>query len=488
MVPVIALIGRPNVGKSTLFNRLTRTQDALVANFPGLTRDRQYGHANMSGCRFICIDTSGIYNNASNLSISMLKQSQMAIADANIIFFIVDARAGLLPEDVIISQQLRVSTKLVFLVVNKITGLDVESSLLEFWSLGLGKPYPIDASHGHGLSNLMELILSPYMNKIQEGQHDLQNHKVTKKECSKTPKDLITYTPKNSSLELIKKEKREYLNAIDVEIKIAIVGQPNVGKSTLTNCLLGEDRVVVCALPGTTRDSIYIAMERDTRRYILIDTAGVRQRRKTKDTIEKFSVIKTLQSIENSHVVMLVIDAQQTISDQDLSLLSFILSSGRSLIVILNKSDILTLSRRKEIKKIVEGRIGFINYIRIHFISALHGHGVKNLFPSIIEAYNCATHRIHTSRLTRILHQATNEHQPPLIRARRIKLKYAHSGGYNPLIIIIHGNQVKNVPDCYKRYLTNYFRRSLKLVGTAIRLQFKEGKNPYINAPSRLSH
>ena len=274
-------------------------------------------------------------------------------------------------------------------------------------------------------------------------------------------------------------EPEDDFNPLDLPIKLAIVGRPNVGKSTLTNRILGEDRVVVYDMPGTTRDSIYIPMERDGRDYVLIDTAGVRKRGKVTDTVEKFSVIKTLQAIEDANVVMLVIDAHQGISDQDLSLLGFILNSGRSLVIVVNKWDGLSQEIREQVKETLDFRLGFIDFARVHFISALHGSGVGNLFESVTEAYDCSTRRVNTSMLTRIMNMAIDDHQPPLIRGRRVKLKYAHAGGYNPPIVVIHGNQVKDLPDSYKRYLMNYFRRSLDVMGTPIRIQFKEGANPY---------
>jgi len=279
--------------------------------------------------------------------------------------------------------------------------------------------------------------------------------------------------------ETLEEEEEEAFDPTGLPIKLAIVGRPNVGKSTLTNRILGEDRVVVYDMPGTTRDSIYIPMERDGREYILIDTAGVRKRGKITDTVEKFSVIKTLQAIEDANVVLLVIDAREGISDQDLSLLGFILNSGRSLVIVVNKWDGLTQEIKDEVKETLDYRLGFIDFARVHFISALHGSGVGNLFESVTEAYDCSTKRVNTSMLTRIMNMAAEDHQPPLVRGRRVKLKYAHAGGYNPPIVVIHGNQVKDLPDSYKRYLMNYFRRSLNVMGTPIRIQFKEGDNPF---------
>ena len=282
-------------------------------------------------------------------------------------------------------------------------------------------------------------------------------------------------------------EEEDDFNPQDLPIKIAIVGRPNVGKSTLTNRILGEDRVVVYDMPGTTRDSIYIPMVRDEREYVLIDTAGVRKRGKVTDPVEKFAVIKTLQAIEDSNVALLVIDAREGISDQDLSLLGFILNSGRSLVIVVNKWDGLSEDVKTQVKEMLDLRLGFVDFARIHFISALHGSGVGNLFESIQEAYDCATRRVSTSLLTRIMNMAQEDHQPPLVRGRRVKLKYAHAGGYNPPIVVIHGNQVKDLADSYKRYLMNYFRRSLKVMGTPIRIQFKEGDNPYAGKRNMLN-
>lgn len=469
MVPVVALVGRPNVGKSTLFNRLTHTRDALVADFPGLTRDRKYGRAEVEGREYICIDTGGIDGNEEGVETRMAEQSLLAIEEADVVLFMVDARAGLMPADQAIAQHLRSRQKPTFLVANKTDGMDPDSAVADFFSLGLGDIHPIAASHGRGVNSLLEMVLLPWMEKVEPPRE------LTEEEANAAYWADLEVKEGEEGLE----EPEDDFNPLDLPIKLAIVGRPNVGKSTLTNRILGEDRVVVYDMPGTTRDSIYIPMERDGREYILIDTAGVRKRGKITETVEKFSVIKTLKAIEDSNVVLLVIDAREGISDQDLSLLGFILNSGRSLVIVVNKWDGMTEEARDQVKEALDLRLGFIDFARVHFISALHGSGVGNLFESVTEAYDCATRRVNTSMLTRIMNMAADDHQPPLVRGRRVKLKYAHAGGYNPPIVVIHGNQVKDLADSYKRYLMNYFRRSLEVMGTPIRIQFKEGDNPF---------
>ncbi len=465
MIPVVALVGRPNVGKSTLFNRLTRTRDALVADFPGLTRDRKYGRAEVEGREFIVIDTGGIDGTEDGVETRMAEQSLLAIEEADVVLFMVDARAGVMPADEQIANHLRSRQKATFLVANKTDGLDPDAAVLDFYSLGLGEIHPIAASHGRGVTSLLETALLPWMEKVDPIE-------ISEEDENEAYRAALA-AEENGEIE---EEEEEEFDPTGLPIKLAIVGRPNVGKSTLTNRILGEDRVVVYDMPGTTRDSIYIPMERDGREYVLIDTAGVRKRGKITDTVEKFSVIKTLQAIEDANVVMLVIDARAGISDQDLSLLGFILNSGRSLVIVVNKWDGLSQEIRDEVKETLDFRLGFIDFARVHFISALHGSGVGNLFESVTEAYDCSTKRVNTSLLTRIMNMAAEDHQPPLVRGRRVKLKYAHAGGYNPPIVVIHGNQVKDLPDSYKRYLMNYFRRSLNVMGTPIRIQFKEGK------------
>ena len=464
MVPVIALVGRPNVGKSTLFNRLTRTRDALVADFPGLTRDRKYGRAEIKGHEYIVIDTGGIDGTEDGVESFMAEQSLQAIEEADIVLFLVDARAGAMPADHAIAKHLRSRQKATFLVANKIDGIDADIAISDFYGLGLGEIHSIAASHGRGVSSLIETVLDPIFQFKDEQQNNFVNDELSN-DLPESYDDLVLDDDTQS--------------LINQPIKVAIVGRPNVGKSTLTNRILGEERVVVYDMPGTTRDSIYIPMTRDEREYVLIDTAGVRKRGKVTETVEKFSVIKTLQAIEDANVVILVIDAREGVSDQDLSLLGFIINSGRSLVIAVNKWDGLSQDIKEQVKTTLDDRLDFIDFARVHFISALHGSGVGNLFDSIQEAYDCATRRVNTALLTKIMQMAQDDHQPPLVCGRRVKLKYAHAGGYNPPIVVIHGNQVEDLPDSYKRYLMNYFRRSLKIMGSPIRIQFKEGANPF---------
>ncbi len=456
MLPVVALVGRPNVGKSTLFNRLTRTRDALVADFPGLTRDRKYGQANYEGLQFIVVDTGGISGDEQGIDMAMANQSLMAIDEADVVLFLVDARAGLTAADQGIADHLRKQNKSVYVVANKVDGIDGDSESADFFALGLGDVNQIAAAHGRGVTQLLTHTLMP----LSEQFPDMQ-----------VPED------EEADEEIDAEKQLEKLLASP--IKLAIVGKPNVGKSTLTNRILGEERVVVYDQPGTTRDSIFIPMERDGREYVLIDTAGVRRRRSISEAVEKFSIVKTLQAIEEANVVLLVIDAQEGVTDQDLSLLGFVLNSGRSLVVAVNKWDGLGKDVKDEIKRELDRRLGFIDFARLHYISALHGTNVGHLFESVQEAYNSATKRINTSMLTRIMDMAQADHQPPVVRGRRVKMKYAHAGGYNPPIIVIHGNQVKDLPDSYKRYMMNYFRKSLKVMGTPIKVEFREGANPF---------
>ena len=481
--PVVALVGRPNVGKSTLFNRLTRTRDALVADFPGLTRDRKYGHAHIAGYEFIVIDTGGIDGTEEGVEEKMAEQSLLAIEEADVVLFLVDARAGLTAADIGIANYLRQrQNKITVLVANKTDGIDADSHCAEFYQLGLGEIEQIAASQGRGVTQLMEQVLAPFAERLESADEI----EPTSEDAQDEWDQALDFDFAESTA-LIDEALEDEAEEQDKNIKIAIVGRPNVGKSTLTNRILGEDRVVVYDLPGTTRDSIYIPMERDGQAYTLIDTAGVRKRGKVHLAVEKFSVIKTLQAIQDANVVLLVIDARENISDQDLSLLGFILNAGRSLVIVVNKWDGLDQDVKERVKSELDRRLDFIDFARVHFISALHGSGVGNLFDSVKEAYACATQKMTTSMLTRILQMATDEHQPPMVAGRRIKLKYAHPGGYNPPIIVVHGNQMEKLPDSYKRYLSNYYRKSLKIIGSPIRLLFQEGSNPFAGRKNKLT-
>ncbi|MGF1699231.1 ribosome biogenesis GTPase Der [Photobacterium makurazakiensis] len=477
MIPVVALVGRPNVGKSTLFNRLTRTRDALVADFPGLTRDRKYGKAELEEHEFIVIDTGGIDGTEEGVETKMAEQSLAAIEEADVVLFLVDGRAGLTPSDEAIAKHLRSREKPTFLVVNKIDGIDADSACADFWQLGVDAMYQIAAAQNRGVTALMERALAPFsdsLNAAEEGEEPSIEDLTSVEDIEKA----------NLSEE---DAEAAYKRLQEQPIKLAIIGRPNVGKSTLTNRILGEERVVVYDMPGTTRDSIYIPMERDGQDYVLIDTAGIRRRKNMHQAVEKFSVIQTLKAVEDANVVLLIIDARENISDQDLSLLGFALNAGRSLVIAVNKWDGLDNEVKDRVKSELDRRLGFVDFARIHFISALHGTGVGHLYESVQEAYQSATKRISTSLLTRIMQMAQDDHQPPMIRGRRVKLKYAHAGGYNPPIIVVHGNQVKELPGSYKRYLMNYYRKSLEMMGTPIRIQFQNSENPFEGKTQKLT-
>ena len=444
MKPVIALVGRPNVGKSTLFNCLTRSRDALVADQPGLTRDRKYGEGKIDKQQFIVIDTGGLSDESAGLDSLMVEQVWHAVTEANLVLFLTDARQGLLAADEEIAQQLRRTGKQIYLVVNKIDGLNPDAVLPEFHALGLGDPVPISAANNYGVTSLVQAALGDEA-AVEEEQAQPEG------------------------------------------IRIAVVGKPNVGKSTLVNRILGEERVLAFDLPGTTRDSIYIPFTREDQEYVLIDTAGVRRRGRVDDKLEKFSVIKTLQAIEHAHVVILVIDAQQGITDQDAHLLGFILDAGRALVIAVNKWDGLSQDQRQRVKTELDRKLKFCDFAEVLYVSALHGTGVGNLFKPVLRAYHSAMIDAPTSKLTKILESAVEAHQPPLVKGRRIKLRYAHQGGRNPPIIVVHGNQTEKLPLMYRRYLMNYFIETLRLRGTPIRFEFVTGENPYKGKRNQLT-
>ena len=447
MLPVIALVGRPNVGKSTLFNRLTRSRNALVASFPGLTRDRQYGQGELGNVDYVVVDTGGLTDEKGSIDKPMADQVMQAIVEADVIAFMVDARDGRIAGDETIAEMLRQQTVPVMLVVNKIDGQDPDMAAAEFFSLGFGDPSYISASNGQGVAQFINENVASFPGFDAVGSDNVE----------------------------------------ESGIKIAVVGRPNVGKSTLVNRLLGEERVVVFDAGGTTRDSIYIPFERDGQPYTLIDTAGVRRRGKVVERIEKFSVIKTLDAIADAHVIVLMIDARDGVVEQDLHLLGHVLGAGRALVIAVNKWDGLARDERDRIRSELERRLTFIDFARIHFISAMHGSGVGNLYGSLHRAYESATRGIKTSDLNFILEQAVSDHQPPLVRGRRIKLRYAHLGGSNPPVIVVHGNQTDSVPASYKRYLENRFIDALELEGTPVRLDFKTGDNPFKGRKNQLN-
>ena len=447
MLPVIALVGRPNVGKSTLFNRLTKTRDALVASFPGLTRDRQYGRGAVGDFDYLVVDTGGLSGEEAGIDAPMAAQAMQAIREANLVLFMVDAKDGRLPGDENIATMLRQNGINTLLVANKIDGQNPDVVGAEFFALGLGAPLFISASNGIGISQLINDEVQPALQLADEPAQEAEQ----------------------------------------AGIKIAVVGRPNVGKSTLVNRLLGEDRVVVFDEAGTTRDSIYIPFEREGRLYTLIDTAGVRRRGRVSEKIEKFSIIKTLEAVADANVVVLMLDAREGIVDQDLHLLSHVLEAGRALVIAINKWDGTDAEHKAKVKEDLERRLVFIDFAKLHFISALHGSGVGNLYDSIHQAYASAMLKVPTSRLNEILERAVFEHQPPLVRGRRIKLRYAHLGGSNPPIIVIHGNQTESVPETYRRYLMKRFIDALDLKGTPMRLEFKTGDNPFKGRKNKLT-
>lgn len=445
MKPVIVLVGRPNVGKSTLFNCLTRTRDALVADQPGLTRDRHYGFGRVGDRPYIVVDTGGLSEQAVGIDDLMQEQVMQAVVEADVVLFLVDGRAGMVSGDQEIMLRLRRSGKRIVLVVNKCEGLNAATVSAEFQVMGAAESFAISSAHQDGVQRLMESVLKPLPIVNEEDESELPG------------------------------------------IRIAIIGRPNVGKSTLVNRMLGEERVVAYDQPGTTRDSIFIPFTRDDEDYVLIDTAGVRRRSRVTEAIEKFSIIKTLQAIASTHVIILVLDAQQEISEQDARLLGMVLESGKALVIAVNKWDGMALEARDHIRRELDRRLAFVKFAKIHFISALHGSGVGNLFDSVLQAYRSSTKNLSTPNLTRLLQQAVEQHAPPLVRGRRIKLRYAHQGGHNPPLIIIHGNQVDAVPDIYRRYLENYYRDVLQLAGTPVRIEFKSGENPYKGRKNELS-
>lgn len=446
MLRTLVLVGRPNVGKSTLFNRLTRSRDALVADLPGLTRDRHYGRGRIGERPFLVVDTGGLEPVAKEgILYEMARQTRQAVDEADLVLFLVDGRQGLTPQDRIIAGQLRKTGRPMLLLVNKTEGMQRAAVTNEFFELGLGEPLPISSAHGDNVSEMVALALEglPLQSESEENHPD--------------------------------------------HPKIAIVGRPNVGKSTLVNAILGEERVIAFDQPGTTRDSIYIDFERAGKQYTIIDTAGVRRRGKVDEAVEKFSVIKTLQAVEDANVVVLVVDAQQTITEQDAHIADFVLQAGRALVLVVNKWDGLDDYQRETTKRDIDRKLHFLGFAKLHFISALLGSGVPVILKSVNEAYAAAMTKLPTPQLTRVLISAVEKQQPPRAQFRP-KMRYAHQGGSNPPLIVIHGSALDKIPDSYRRYLERIFCETFKLQGTPLRVEFKTGKNPFANkAPKPLT-
>ena len=443
MNPVITIVGRPNVGKSTLFNRLTRSRDALVADFSGLTRDRHYGKGRIGERAFICVDTGGFEPVAkTGIVAEMAKQTKQAVAESDIVIFLVDGRLGLAPQDRVIADFLRKSGRPVILAVNKTEGMQAGVVTADFHELGLGEPFPISSAHGDGVRGLIDDALDSL--GIEEPEEEL----------AKDP---------------------------NRPMKIAVVGRPNVGKSTLINKLIGEERVIAFDMPGTTRDAIEVPFERNGKPYILVDTAGLRRRGKVFEAIEKFSVVKTLQAIADCNVVILMLDAQQDISEQDAHIAGFIVEAGRALVVAVNKWDGIDAYVKERARLEISQKLRFLDFANVHPISAKKGTGLKELFKDVDSAYAAAMAKLPTPRLTRILQEAVEHQQPKRVGMGRPKLRYAHQGGMNPPIVVIHGTSLSGVTDSYKRYLEGRFRDVFKLRGTPLRIQMNTAKNPYVD-------
>jgi GTP-binding protein len=438
MLPVVALVGRPNVGKSTLFNALTRSRDALVADMPGVTRDRHYGICRTGERPFVVVDTGGLSGTEEGIEGLTAQQVRMAISEANVLVFVVDARDGLLPQDRSILDELRRSGKPIIAAVNKTDGLDIETSLAEFSVFGIGITLPLSAAHNRGTEDLIE-----------------------------------------ATLPLLPPESEEIVEGEEGSIRVAIVGRPNAGKSTLINRLLGEDRLIVSDVAGTTRDPIRVPVERDGKRYTLIDTAGVRRKARVEEAVEKFSVIKTLQSMAAAQVVVVLVDARENLADQDLTLIGHALDEGRALVIAVNKWDGMDAYQREQCERALERRLQFVEWSKRVFISALHGSGLRELMRAVVRAHAAATKELGSSELTKTLERAYEGYQPPLVRGHAPKLRFAHPGGSNPPTIVIHGSRTKHIAPAYRRYLENFFRQRFKLEGTPIRISFRDGENPY---------
>jgi GTP-binding protein len=451
MLPAVALVGRPNVGKSTLFNRLTGTRDALVADFPGLTRDRRYGIGHFGGGRFIVIDTGGLAPAGSSAVTDLVaEQVAVAIEEADAVVLVVDYKTGLTAEDARIAERLRRETRVAAIAVNKSEGLLGDVAAAEFHALGLGPALGIAALHGQGIDELLETVLAPFASEMSAARDDAAG-------------------------------------AEDAGPKIAVIGRPNVGKSTLINRLVGANRLVTSPEPGTTRDSILVPSEREGRRFVLVDTAGVRRRARVHSTHEKFSVVQTLKAIEDSRVVIALLDAREGVTEQDLHVLGLAVERGRALVIAINKWDGLTTGQRREVERQVKRRLDFVPYATVHYVSALHGSGIAEVLDAALAAHRSAGAEFTTPRLNRVLEDALAANPPPLVRGRQVRPRYAHQGGRFPPLIVVHGGQAERLPAHYKRYLENSFREALELRGTPVRVELRSGENPFAGKRNKLT-
>src|SRR5215471_1630520 len=454
MLPAVALVGRPNVGKSTLFNRLTGTRDALVADFPGLTRDRRYGIAAFDDDRrFIVIDTGGLsLGAAGEIPALVAEQVDLAIEEANAVVLVVDHKTGVTGEDIRIAERLRRETdKVAAIAVNKAEGVPSEIAAAEFHELGLGVPVGVSALHGNGVEELIETVVAPL---LASG--------------AATAAEAAALTEEHGP-------------------KLAVIGRPNVGKSTLINRLLGANRLITSEEPGTTRDSILVPCERDGRKFVLVDTAGVRRRARVSEAVEKYSVVQTLQAIEDAGAVIAVLDAREGVTEQDLHVIGIAAERGRALVIAVNKWDGLTSGERREVERQVDRRLDFVQFATVHYTSALHGSGIAEVIDAALKAYRSAGAEFTTPRLNRVLEDATLANPPPLVRGRQVRLRYAHQGGRYPPLIVVHGGQAERLPDHYKRYLENSFRAALRLTGTPVRVELRTGENPFAGRRNTLT-